>query len=228
MRAPAIAALLTYALFASGCAHILGDESLDHGRDVLVSQPAVNQSRDTAPLFSRERWGRPEVIPATLKDSVLVAERPGPYLLDTGDQLRILVYGEPNLSRLYTVGHDGKISVPLIGSVSARGKTVHKVKRLIAARLGAQYVRDPQVSVEIHQNRPFYILGEVRSAGQYPFASGMTVRKAVATAGGYTERADETGAKLTRRVNGFVEEIEAPFDYVVRPGDTIYIRERFF
>ncbi|RPG39364.1 MAG: polysaccharide export protein, partial [Hyphomicrobiaceae bacterium TMED74] len=141
---------------------------------------------------------------------------------------RIFVYGEPNLSRLYNIGHDGKISVPLIGNVSARGKTVGKLKRVIAARLGARYVRDPQVSVDVQQNRPFYILGEVRSAGQYPFASGMTVRTAVAIAGGYTERADENSAKLTRRVNGFVEEIEATSSDVVRPGDTIYIRERFF
>ena len=228
MRAPAIAALLTYALFASGCAHVLSDNSLEHSQDVAVDKSIEPQPPFVASRLARDSWRASTIIPATFKDPLLSAEKDGPYLLDTGDQLRIFVYGEPNLSRLHTIGHDGKISVPLIGNIYARGKTVGGLKRLIAARLGARYVRDPQVSVDVHQNRPFYILGEVRSAGQYPFASGMTVQTAVAIAGGYSERADETGARVTRRVNGFVEEIEATFDYVVRPGDTIYIRERFF
>ena len=222
MRAPAIAALLSYLLFASGCAHVLSDDTLEFARDNAVDAP----SDDAGTRHDRRR--AQVVIPATFKDPLPGAPQQRRYLLDTGDQIRVLVYGEPNLSRHYIVGHDGKISIPLIGNVMARKKTVGQLKNLIAARLGARYVRDPQVSVDVVQNRPFYILGEVRSAGQYPFASGMTVQTAVAIAGGYTERADETGARLTRRINGFVEEIEAPFDYVVRPGDTIYIRERFF
>lgn len=228
MRAPAILALLTCSLLTGGCAHVFSDDLPGHEQHIATVEPA-----ETHPPVETRRplhlaWGAPSVIPATLANAPTAVEPEDPYLLDTGDQLRIFVYGEPNLSRSYTIGHDGKISVPLIGNVSARGKTVGKVKRIITARLGARYVRDPQVSVDVSQNRPFYILGEVRSAGQYPFASGMTVRTAVAIAGGYTERADETGAKLTRRINGFVEEIDASSDYVVRPGDTIYIRERFF
>lgn len=228
MRAPAILALLTCSLLTGGCAHVFSDDLPGHEQQVATVEPieAAPPAIERRPLHLV--WGEPSVIPATLANVPTAVEAEDPYLLDTGDQLRIFVYGEPNLSRNYTIGHDGKISVPLIGNVAARGKTVGKVKRIITARLGARYVRDPQVSVDVSQNRPFYILGEVRSAGQYPFASGMTVRTAVAIAGGYTERADETGAKLTRRINGFVEEIEAPSDYVVRPGDTIYIPERFF
>ena len=151
----------------------------------------------------------------------------GPYLLDTGDKLRIFVYGHPNLSRLYTVDQQGMVSVPLIGDVPARGRTSRGLGRAIAARLGAQYVKEPQVTVDIAQNRPFFILGEVRNAGQYPYVSGMTVQEAVAIAGGYGDRASERRVQITRRYNGIIEKMDVPPDYVVQPGDTIYVYERW-
>lgn len=152
----------------------------------------------------------------------------GPYLLDTGDRLRIFVYGQPSLSRQYTVDHDGRIAVPLIGDVSARGKTTQELQGAIRSRLGAEFVRDPQVTVDVQQNRPFFIYGEVRAAGQYPYVSGMTVETAIAIAGGYSERASDRSFRVTRRVNGFVQEFEAPGAYSVKPGDTVYVFERFF
>lgn len=172
-------------------------------------------------------WGEPAMVPADLAGPKAVADTDGPYLLDTGDKLRIFVYGQPNLSRLYTVDHDGKIAVPLIGEVNARAKTTRELQSIIRSRLGAEFVKDPQVTVDVQQNRPFFILGEIRNAGQYPYVSGMTVETAIAIAGGYTERASERKFRITRRINGFVEQIEAPGDYVVRPGDTIYVFERF-
>jgi polysaccharide biosynthesis/export protein len=102
------------------------------------------------------------------------------------------------------------------------------VQATIRSRLGAEFVKDPQVTVDIQQNRPFFILGEVRNAGQYPYVSGMTIETAIAIAGGYSERASTRSFRLSRRVNGFVEQIEAPGDYVVQPGDTVYVFERFF
>jgi len=173
-------------------------------------------------------WGEPTAVPHELVGPRAVAESDGPYLLDTGDRLRIFVYGQPNLSRLYIVDHDGKIVVPLIGEVSARGKTTHELQGVIRARLGSEYVKDPQVTVDIQQNRPFFILGEVKNAGQYPYVSGMTVETAIAIAGGYSDRASTRKFRLTRRINGLVEQIEAPGDYVVKPGDTVYVFERFF
>jgi polysaccharide export outer membrane protein len=110
----------------------------------------------------------------------------------------------------------------------ARGKTTNELQAAMRARLGAEYVKDPQVTVDIQQNRPFFILGEVKNAGQFPYVSGMTVETAVAIAGGYTERADEKNFRITRRVNGFVEQVETPSDYVLKPGDTVYVFERFF
>ncbi len=174
------------------------------------------------------RWATTVVEPVAYNEPPLVEDRHGPYTLDTGDRLRVFVYGEPNLSRLYTVDNEGRIAVPLIGSVRARGRTTQGLAAAIRASLGSQYVRDPKVTVDIHQYRPFYILGEVRNAGQYAFAGGLTVEAAVAIAGGYSERADETKMRITRQINGNAEILNVPPDFYVRPGDTIYVTERFF
>jgi polysaccharide export outer membrane protein len=152
----------------------------------------------------------------------------GPYLLDAGDRLRIFVYGHPNLSRLYTVDQQGMVSVPLIGDVPARGRTTRALGRAVAARLAARYVRDPQVTVDVAQNRPFFILGEVRNAGQFPYVSGLTAKAAVAVAGGFADRADERRIQITRRrFDGLIEKMDVPPDYVVQPGDTLYVHERW-
>lgn len=173
-------------------------------------------------------WGSPLVTPAAVIHAEIIADSEGPYLLDTGDRLRIFIYGQPNLSRLYTVDHDGKIAVPLIGNVKARGRTTSQLQGAIRSQLGAEYVKDPQVTVDVQQNRPFFILGEVKNAGQFPYVSGMTVETAVAIAGGYTERASERSFRVSRRVGGILQEIEVPGQAAVRPSDTVYVFERFF
>jgi polysaccharide export outer membrane protein len=116
----------------------------------------------------------------------------------------------------------------LIGSVTARGKTTNQLQAAIRSRLGAEFVKDPQVTVDILQNRPFFILGEVKNSGQFPFVSGMTVETAVAIAGGYTERASERSFRITRRAHGAVEQFEVPGNFPLKPGDTVYVFERFF
>lgn len=172
-------------------------------------------------------WGEPTVVPGDFGAPAGLTGGGSPYLLDTGDRLRIFVYGQPNLSRIYIVDHAGKIAVPLIGNVNARGLTTDGLTRVITRRLGTEYVRDPQVTVDLQQNRPFFILGEVRNAGQYPYVSGMTVETAVAIAGGYSERASTRSFRVTRRIDGLVEEFEAPAGYVLKPGDTVFVHERF-
>lgn len=162
-------------------------------------------------------------------DAVIADERAsGPYRLDSGDKLRIFVYGQTSLSRIYAVDNEGFISVPLIGSVKARGATTRSLEGAIRSRLGGEFVRDPHVTVDIQQYRPFFILGEVRSAGQYPYVGGLTVDAAVAIAGGYSERANERKVQINRRINGIVEKIEVPGDSEVQPGDTIFVKERWF
>ncbi len=171
-------------------------------------------------------WGPAVVVPMLPPGPHAVPDALGPYLLDTGDRLRVFVYGQPNLSRLYTVDQTGNIAVPLIGQVHARGRTTIDVERTIRAKLGADYVKDPQVTVDVAQNRPFFILGEVRLPGQYPYVPGMTVEEAVAIGGGYTERASERTFRITRRVNGVVDVMETPSDFTLLPGDTVYVYER--
>lgn len=212
------------ALGLGACAHESGTTLSDafngrqSGTAVYGYEARAHEAADP------EAWGEATVHPAAFAD-----DGPGSaYRLDTGDRLRVFVYGQPNLSRAYTVDHEGNIVVPLIGEVRARGRTTHSVQEAIRRRLGAEFVRDPQVTVDILQNRPFFIYGEVKAAGQYPFVSGMTVETAIAIAGGYSERASTRSFRITRRVNGYVDQIEAPGDYPVQPGDVVYVNERFF
>ena len=215
---------LAVAAALAGCSHYndrWSEETTVHaGADV-----AVPVSSHGSALHA---WSAPTVVPVALQGPQAVADTDGPYLLDTGDKLRVFVYGQPNLSRIYTVDHGGWITVPLIGGVKSRGVTTFDLERTLKAKLGSQYVKDPHVTVDIQQNRPFFILGEVKTAGQYPYVSGMTVKTAVAIAGGYSERANERKVQITRRINGLVERLDVPDDYVVQPGDTLYIYERFF
>jgi polysaccharide export outer membrane protein len=177
------------------------------------------------PVAAPVAWGPAVVVSADITGGPTGFE---PYILDTGDKLRVFVYGQPNLSRLYTVDQVGNIAIPLIGTVRARGRTTVDLTHAITAKLGREFVKDPQVTVDVAQNRPFFILGEVRLPGQYPFVSGMTVEQAVAIGGGYTERASKRSYRITRKLGALVDQIEAPGDYPLCPGDTVYVFERWF
>lgn len=150
------------------------------------------------------------------------------YLLDAGDRVRVFVYGQPNLTRTYPIDGAGFISMPLIGSVKARGLTTYDLGASITTLLGTDYVRDPEVAVEVVTYRPVFVIGEVRNAGQFAFQPGMTVETAVAVAGGYSPRANQRVFEITRTVDGAPMQIDAaPFERV-RPGDTVRVTERFF
>lgn len=151
-----------------------------------------------------------------------------PYRLDSGDEIRVIVFGQNDLSNTYTVGQAGGISMPLIGTVRARDRTTDQLEREIAAKLRNGYIRDPDVSVEVDRHRPFFAMGEVNAAGQYSYVAGMTVQNAVAIAGGFTPRADKRSVKVTRRFNGQVETAILSLTDPVSPGDTLYVRERAF
>jgi polysaccharide export outer membrane protein len=151
-----------------------------------------------------------------------------PYYLDAGDQLRITVYGQEDLSRTYPVSNAGSVAIPLIGQIAARGRTVDQIETTIVTALAARYLRDPDVSVEVQTYRPFYILGEVRNPGQYPYVSGLTVETAVAIAGGYTYRAFRERAEISRQLAGQVIRAQAAPEHPVAPGDTITVHERLF
>jgi polysaccharide biosynthesis/export protein len=182
-------------------------------------------------LASKDTWVPVDVVLPDKhlpEDTIAVAEERDAYRLDAGDRVRVSVYGQPSLSRVYAIDATGTVAMPLAGSVRARGLTVSQLKARIASALGAKYVRDPEVSVEIAQYRPFFILGEVRAPGQFAWVDGMTIQTAVAIAGGYSPRASERLVRLQRRVDGVLSEIDVPSSTAVKPGDTLYVYERFF
>ena len=151
-----------------------------------------------------------------------------PYRLDAGDRLRITVFGQTDLTNTYAIDKAGYIAFPLIGSVAARGHTPQELEAAIAELLKRGFVRDPDVSVEIDRYRPFFIMGEVGSPGQYTYVPGMTVQNAIAIAGGFTPRGLQDNADITRQINGRVLNGRVPLSDPILPGDTIYVRERLF
>jgi polysaccharide biosynthesis/export protein len=151
-----------------------------------------------------------------------------PYRLASGDRVRVIVFGQENLSNSFSVDSSGAIAMPLVGQVHAQGLTTSELAGAIEARLRQGYVREPRVSVEVEAFRPFFVMGEVNVAGQYPFINGMTVQNAIAVAGGFTPRAVQDSVVITRIVGGTLATFSEPLAFPVRPGDTITARERFF
>lgn len=150
------------------------------------------------------------------------------YRLAADDKLRITVFGEPDLTGPFTVGSDGNLSFPLIGSVKAAGLTVAELQAALTSRLGAKYLKNPKVAAELVDYRPFYILGEVNKAGQYPYRAGISVVAAVATAGGFTYRANHKTVAIKHIGTPGEEKVKLTPDLLVQPGDTIRVLERFF
>jgi polysaccharide export outer membrane protein len=152
----------------------------------------------------------------------------GPYTLDSGDKLRIVVFGQDALSNNYTVDAQGAVTLPLVGAVEARGLTTSQLGGAIAGRLRQSFIRDPSVAVEIETYRPFFVLGEVTFPGQYPYVPNMTVENAIAIAGGFTPRASRDKVTITRKVQGVLTRFALPLRYPLRPGDAVEIAERWF
>jgi polysaccharide export outer membrane protein len=174
-------------------------------------------------------YGRPGLLTATATQPAVTAASPEePYTLDSGDKLRVVVFGQDGLSNSYIVDAGGHITMPLIGPVQARGLTTAALARAITGRLQQGFIREPHVAVEVEAYRPFFILGEVTYPGQYPFVANMTAETAVAIAGGFSPRAKRQTVVLTRTVGGEVIRGPVPVSTPVRPGDTISVEERWF
>ena len=149
------------------------------------------------------------------------------YTLGSGDRLKVTVFGEPDLSREFQIDGGGNISFPLIGQLPVKGLTIQQVEKRMIDKLKDGYLMDPNVTVEVLNYRPFYILGEVSKPGQYEYVNGITLYNAVAMAGGYTYRARQNQAQITRG-NPEVIIDNAEHATIILPGDIINIRERFF
>ena len=150
------------------------------------------------------------------------------YRVGAGDRLAIRVMGQPELTGAYVVDPAGNLSMPLINTFAVAGLSTREIERLITSKLKNGYLRNPAVSVQPVTLRPFYILGEVRQAGSYPYQPGMTVQNAIAIARGYTERADQRRVLLTRRTEQGTKTFKVPLTTRIFPGDIIYVRERWF
>jgi polysaccharide export outer membrane protein len=156
---------------------------------------------------------------------------PGPasYSLGAGDQVRLIVFGEDNLTGEFRVNDSGNIALPLVGSVHAAGLNSSGLEAAVGAVLRRDnLVRNPSVSVEVIAYRPIYVLGEVNKPGQYAYQPGMTVVTAVAVAGGFTYRAVEAYASVVRTADGKAVEGRASRQSFVQPGDVITVFERRF
>jgi len=150
------------------------------------------------------------------------------YRLGAGDEIKVTVYGEPDLSGNFVVDGEGEIAMSLIGQAPIGNLTLTEASQSIEARLKDGYLRDPKVTAELVKGRPYYILGEVNKPGEYPFVSGLTVMNAIASAGDFTYRADKGRILVKSKDSPNEREVELTPTTVVRPGDTIRIRERFF
>lgn len=151
-----------------------------------------------------------------------------PYMLGAGDRVRVTVFGQSDLTNTYSIDQSGYIAFPLVGAVPARGRTVQELEADIAQRLRKDYLRNPDVSVEVDQYRSVYVMGEVGSAGQYAYSPGMTVQNAIATAGGFSARANQGDVDITRQINGKVMTGRVVISDPLLPGDTVFVRERLF
>ncbi len=163
-----------------------------------------------------------------LPPALATAQETIEYILGPGDKVRITVFEEEDLTGEFEVTTSGMISFPLIGQVRASGGTLTQLETVIAQLLLDGYLKSPRVNAEVLNYRPFFIEGEVQAPGQYPYVSAMTIREAVAIAGGYTYRAREDDALLIRRLDANRQPTKVPVYTIVLPGDFIEIEERFF
>lgn len=150
------------------------------------------------------------------------------YRVDGGDRLRVTVFGQEELTDEYNVDSRGNMSMPLLSSFTVGGMTVPQIEQLIEAKLRKDFLKNPDVSVEVITYRPVFVLGEVNTAGQYPFIGGMTIQKAIAVSGGYSARADQGKVIVTRQTAEGPISMKLSPTAAVLPGDTIYVRERWF
>lgn len=154
---------------------------------------------------------------------------PDSYTLGTGEQVRVVIFGQNQLTGLFTVNDRGTISVPLLGDVPAQGKTTDELAQTIATELKQKnMLNNPSVTVEIAKYRPVFILGEVKLPGQYPYEPGMTALTLVAIAGGFTYRAQTGYVSILRKEHGHVVEGRAGRGAEIQPGDVVNVFERYF
>lgn len=196
----------------------------------ILSNGAVAEGEYAVSSVSQlpARNGQGAIEPYGSKGTAAAYEYGTGYRVGAGDRMTIRVAGEADLTAEYLVDGAGNISMPYVQTLGVAGKTATQIEGLVADRLRNGYLRDPQVSVQVTTLRPFYILGEVNSAGSFPYQPGMTVQNAIAIAGGYGARADQKKVLVTRKNANGTATYKVPVTTQVYPGDIVYVRERWF
>jgi len=213
----AVMVCLVAALALPGCMRTTGP--------VAVAQP---QGDLDAMAYGSSYAMAPAPTPVAYAAAPVPAAYDTAYKLDAGDKLRVVVYGQEGLTNSYAIDAGGSITMPLIGAVSARGRTPAGLAAVITAKLRNGYIRDPSVAVEIESYRPFFILGEVAAPGQYPYVPNMSVESAVAIAGGFSPRARRDTVTLTHSDSSGSMRVVVPLGTAISPGDTVLVGERWF
>lgn len=150
-------------------------------------------------------------------------------VLHAGDKLRLYVYGDKDISGEYTIDTRGVLTLPLIGELKADGLSKAQLEaKIVDALVDGGYYTDPNVTLDVSMMQPFYILGEVKNPGSYEYSADLDVFKAIATAGGYTPRADKNDIVVIRKIDGQKVRLKATEDTELLPGDSIKIEQRFF
>src|SRR5712671_2085237 len=240
-RLPIIA--VTAALALSGCMRTATPVAVAQPADLdsiaygpPISAPAQVAAASSGGAISAHRTAfasspRPGVYAAPVPVAYAAAapvRYDSAYRLDAGDRMRVVVFGQEGLTNTYAIDAGGSITMPLIGSVPARGRTPAGLAAVITGKLRNGYIRDPSVAVEIEAYRPFFILGEVAAPGQYPYVPNMSVESAVAIAGGFSPRARRDRVTLTHTDNSGSSRTTVPLGTALGPGDTVLVGERWF
>jgi Polysaccharide biosynthesis/export protein/SLBB domain len=204
------------------------------GSERYALAPSAPATTYAAPGYVAPGYAAPGYAPAAYAPHANVyayaatpVAQPG-YTLDSGDRLRVVVFGQEGLTNAYSVDAGGFIDMPLIGPVLAGGATTDELASRISGKLRDGFIREPHVAVEVEAYRPFFILGEVTQPGQYPYVANMTAETAVAIAGGFTPRALRRGVIVNRNNNGHPLRMAVPLSFPLRPGDTVNVQERWF
>lgn len=169
-----------------------------------------------------------DIVSSPSSASAAPASDSAEYRVTVDDKLQIGVFGEDRLTGSYIVASDGTIAFPLLSSVKVVGLTTDQIRETLTRQLGAGYLTNPKVTVAMAEYLPFFVLGEVNSAGQYSYRPGMTVLAAIATAKGFTYRADKKHVLIQHRGAAAEELYDLTPSLKLQPGDTIRLKERFF
>ena len=148
--------------------------------------------------------------------------------LQTSEKLKVTVYGEDNLTGIYEINPAGYVTLPLVGEITAAGRTRAELEHAIARAYAGKYLHDPNVTVAIVEYRPYYVMGEAVSPGQYPYRSGLNVLTAISTAGGLTYRASRNTVLIQHAGQQDWKEYTMTANVLISPGDLVRIPERYF